>query len=411
MVDTSTFSQWSLRNTDTTVRNTPLPPPEALSARWRLDKADCSTFKSTIEEHMANNPPPQDNQPLEVKADYITNTINKAATKSIPRSTPGPRRQNAWYYSDAMKVTKNEVNYRLKYHRQAPTETTKAKLTEAINVHRKTCQEAKTQSWIKWTETLNEQTNSKILWQRVKMIGGCRTPTTRHPDPTTKAEELCKTFADRSSSDNLSDSIRQKLKALTDTRHKQATDAINQEHPTDTPFTMQELNTAAAHRQDTSPGDDQISFSIMSMVRHAPDVLKSFILTVINQSWDDMKLPEMWKKANLAAIPKPSWAGFGIVAIPKPAQDAFRPISLLSCIRKIMESMVLRRINSTARPFHPNLLGFRKGVGTEDAIASLINEISSAKNSKSRRKVTAVFPWPRKGIRTRQQRFHHPSHD
>ena len=52
---------------------------------------------------------------------------------------------------------------------------------------------------------------------------------------------------------------------------------------------------------------------------------------------------------------------------------------------------VLRRINSTARPFFPNLLGFRKGVGTEDAIASLINKISSAKNSKSRRKVTAVF--------------------
>ena len=145
-------------------------PTEALSARWRLDKADWSTFKSTIEEHMANNPPPQDNQPLEEKNDYITNTINKAATKSIPRSTPGPRRQNAWYYSDAMKVTKNEVNYRLKHHKQAPTETTKAKLTEAINVHRKTCQEAKTQSWIKWTETLNEQTNSKVLWQRIKWL-------------------------------------------------------------------------------------------------------------------------------------------------------------------------------------------------------------------------------------------------
>ena len=53
--------------------------------------------------------------------------------------------------------------------------------------------------------------------------------------------------------------------------------------------------------------------------------------------------------------------------------------------------MVLQRINSTARPFHPSLLGFRKGVGTEDAIAALINEISSVKNSKSRRKVTAVF--------------------
>ena len=53
--------------------------------------------------------------------------------------------------------------------------------------------------------------------------------------------------------------------------------------------------------------------------------------------------------------------------------------------------MVLQRINSTARPFHPNLLGFQKGVGTEDAITSLISHISSAKNVKSRCKVTAVF--------------------
>ena len=64
---------------------------------------------------MVSHPPPEENHPLEDKAEYITDTINKAAgIKSIPRSKPGPRRQNAWYYNDAMKLTKNEVNYRLK---------------------------------------------------------------------------------------------------------------------------------------------------------------------------------------------------------------------------------------------------------------------------------------------------------
>ena len=138
---------------------------------------------------------------------------------------------------------------------------------------------------------------------------------------------------------------------------------------------MHELDNAIAHRQDTSPGEDQISFS---MVKHSPNTLKTYILHLINQSWDEMTLPKSWKQANIAAIPKP-------------AQDAFRPISLLSCISKIMESMVVQRITSSARPFHPNLLGFRKGVGTEDAIASLISHISSAKNAKSHRKVTTVF--------------------
>ena len=121
------------------------------------------------------------------------------------------------------------------------------------------------------------------------MIGGCKTTTTRHPDPKTKAEELCKTFADRSSSDNFPDNIRQKLQVLAESRHKQAAETINQAHPTNIPFTMQEFNTATAHRQDTSPGDDKVSFS---MVRHAPDALKSLILSIINESWNDMKLPE-----------------------------------------------------------------------------------------------------------------------
>ena len=112
----------------TTIRNTPLPPPEALTLRWRLDKADWSSFKSAITEHMVSHPPPEENQPLEDKAEYITDTINKAAGKSIPRSKPGPRRQNAWYYNNTMKVTKNEVNYRLKCHRHSLSETTKAKL-------------------------------------------------------------------------------------------------------------------------------------------------------------------------------------------------------------------------------------------------------------------------------------------
>ena len=91
-----------------------------------------------------------------------------------------------------------------------------------------------------------------------------------------------------------------------------------------------------------------------------------------------MRLPKTWKDANMAAIPKP-------------AQDAFRPISLLSCVNKIIEKMVLHRINWAARPFHQNLLGFRQGVGTEDAIATVISQISSVKNSGARRKVTAVF--------------------
>ena len=72
----------------TTIRNTPLPPPETLTSRWRLDKADLSSFKLPIEDHMVSNPPPQENLPLEEKNNNnnITITIIQAAGKSIPEA-------------------------------------------------------------------------------------------------------------------------------------------------------------------------------------------------------------------------------------------------------------------------------------------------------------------------------------
>ena len=359
----------------TTIRNIPLPPPECVKQRWKLHKADWSSFHSIIEDHMSCHTPPTDNHSLGEKCQYITDTITLAASRSIPKTTTGQKPHNAWYKNDSMKITKNDLNYRIKQHRKSPTNDTRTKLTEAAKIHNQTCNEAKAESWIKWTETLNDETNARDLWNRIKMINGSKKSTPRHPNPTNKAEELCKTFADRSQSHNIPADVRLRLHALSGIRHRQAEEAINKEHTCDTHFTIHEFNSVINDRKDTSPGEDKITFS---MVKHAPDKLKNYILHVINQSWDEKALPETWKRAN-------------ITAIPKPAQDAFRPISLLSCICKIMESMVLQRIISSARPFHTNLLGFRKEVGTEDAIASLISHISSVKNSKSKRIATAVF--------------------
>ncbi|XP_076030865.1 uncharacterized protein LOC143019049 [Oratosquilla oratoria] len=211
--------------------------------------------------------------------------------------------------------------------------------------------------------------------KRIKDVSGRNQAPPRHPDPAAKADDLCKTFTKRSSSNNLPDNIRHHIQTLSGPRLRRAAAAIQEGHETDEPFTLQEFGQASSHKQDTTPGDDDISFSI---VARAPEVLRSYILEIINHSWKEMRLPKTWKDANMAAVPKP-------------AQDAFRPISLLSCINKIMETIMLNRINWAARPFHKNLLGFRQGVGTEDAIATVISQISSVKNSGAKRKVTAVF--------------------
>ena len=59
--------------------------------------------------------------------------------------------------------------------------------------------------------------------------------------------------------------------------------------------------------------------------------------------------------------------------IPIPKKDkTHSPISLLPVFSKVIERLVLTRVKWSAQPINPHSLGFRNGVGTIDALATLI---------------------------------------
>ena len=61
--------------------------------------------------------------------------------------------------------------------------------------------------------------------------------------------------------------------------------------------------------------------------------------------------------------------------IPIPKKDkTHRPISLLPVISKVMERLVLARVKWSDQPINPYSLSFRSGVGTIDAIATLVHK-------------------------------------
>ena len=82
-------------------------------------------------------------------------------------------------------------------------------------------------------------------------------------------------------------------------------------------------------------------------------------------SYDEGKLPSEWKSAEIRAIPKHE-------------KDAFRPITLLSCLDKLMEAVILDRIKYTQDPLDPHLFGFVNKKGCTDALTSLMAVISKA---------------------------------
>ena len=103
------------------------------------------------------------------------------------------------------------------------------------------------------------------------------------------------------------------------------------------------------------------------MIKNAALGFRHLLLRLINQSFQEGKLPEAWKTARIVPIPKPKKKG------------AFRPISLLPVMGKLMERMVLNRLRWTAEPLCNQALGFRHGTGTTDAVATVLNNVSTIK--------------------------------
>lgn len=138
--------------------------------------------------------------------------------------------------------------------------------------------------------------------------------------------------------------------------------------PEDLPFTEWELGAAIQQcRSKSAPGEDGIT---VSMLRNAPLATRLVILKWFNEIWEGGQLPEEWKLSLVTPIPKPG----------KPATDPknVRPISLTSIMGKLMERMVLARIQHNAETlgiFHPTQTGFRSNLCTHDSLYMIYKDV------------------------------------
>jgi hypothetical protein len=117
-------------------------------------------------------------------------------------------------------------------------------------------------------------------------------------------------------------------------------------------------------------------------LKNASRPLIETLLEIFNESLSSSQVPRQWKTAQITMISKPN----------KPPQElkSYRPISLTSCLSKLMERCVLRRMTSflEANKIIPdNQAGFRKGFSTDDHLFRLINSVI---NNFNKNKITGV---------------------
>ena len=115
------------------------------------------------------------------------------------------------------------------------------------------------------------------------------------------------------------------------------------------------------------------------------------ILDIVNSSWASGEVPTQFKKATIVPIAKRG---------KPPGQiGSYRPIALMSCVAKLMEKMVARRLNRWLEA--NNLLsqaqaGFRACRSTEDQVARIVQTASDGLQARpAKRYVLTLFDFSR----------------
>ena len=167
-------------------------------------------------------------------------------------------------------------------------------------------------------------------------------------------------------------------------------------------FSKREFTTALQHlKPGKAPGPDSIC---PELILHAGAVLKSWLRDFLSSCLHRLKIPKIWRRALVVAIPKPGlhrlkiskiWRRALVVAIPKPGKPvgdpmSYRPISLLCVPYKILEMFIYARVEALIDPLLPKeQAGFRRGKSTLDQVVLLTQNIENSFEAK--KKASSVF--------------------
>ena len=343
----------------TTKINIPkLPPPPPPPPKWNQSLANWTKFQNFLKQWSENYVPPEDTDLLE--ADIVL-AFHNACKASMPKTKqPKYNYKDAWYYSPEVKKLKNRLNRVRKIFRKNPTDTNHGLLTEVTKDVHKQLAEIRTAKWLEWCGKLNQHTSTKQLWLWLKRVAGKKQNTINHPNPQQKAEELAAFFANRAASAQLPISTQNTQNNLREQRWERINAACLEDSITNLPFSSQELHSTFKSKKDTAPGADSITYT---MIKNMGDAGDKIFLTLTNHTYIRHTRPSSWGCADIQPIPKKE-AG------------SFRPISLLSCLEKTAEKMILERLKYQIGPLHPRLYAFRNGVGTTECIADVLSCIN-----------------------------------
>lgn len=343
-----------------------LNPTHRVKPRWILDKADWLQFTSLAT--------PPENSPcdltIEEGCQAITGSIIQAAQAAIPMTSGFPKRPAVPWFNDACKqALRNRRKAYKKFHR-CMTSDNLIEYKKQKAICRMTFNHYKIESWKKFVNGINSSTSSSTVWKNIRKISSksslyrftILTNDQLSDDPlivsNTFADHYSQTYNSRENNLNLNSEKTEDQNSTVDTNYYNI------------PFTTWELNYILDNVKGSSPGPDNIHYEMLIKL---PKNTKEWLLAYYNHIWQSGILPNTWKNSIVIPIFK--------TGKDKLDPSSYRPIFLTSCLCKVMERMVNKRLmwvlekHNFIQPFQS---GFRKGRSTIDHLLTLDTEAQYA---------------------------------
>lgn len=333
------------------------------NGRWNLKKARWKEWYKELCVETEDMYWPAD---VESMNENIKENIINVSKNYIPKSggIKKHHRNTPWWDANCQEAVENrrKAKKTLSSH-PSPANLINYKRLNAIARH--TTLKKKKESWKEFASTLTSDTPSAKIWRTIKSINGKQTTSTIpigdfQSSDKEKANELLRHFT-----------------RMTDhnTTISNANIPISVENPTlFTEIRMHEIKNCLTKIKNTSPGADRICNAFLKKL---PDNVLEKLLCLYNTSLCTGYLPQEWKIGIVCPIPKP---GRDLSLI-----SSYRPITMLSCVGKLMERILKRRIEhflESNKAFSPQQCGFRKRRSCIDILAALKYQISDALDRK-----------------------------
>ena len=366
--------------------------PRRKAAKYSMKRANWDTFVANTEDKfrdLGNNFPPT----LKQAYSDFKDIVQKGMKQAIPKGRI--IRPKAWWNEKAEKLKEERETLR-KDAEQHPDDREKQKAYNAAS--KRTLKETnmlKAEAYREKASKLDPRKSSKEVFSLIRNIDG----RSKGEHPSTpleygssklctdkaKAEAFVLQYARVSEKPKVSVQEKRNIRpALNKLKTKCSCEVPGSENSSCQSFSTAELNQALGKlRLGKTPGCDEITNEVLRRLGPAG---KNALLKIFNLSWHTKAVPNEWKKAKIIPILK--------TAKPPEKITSYRPISLTSCVAKLMERLVQTRMShllETNNAINSCQAGFRSLHSTEDQCIRITQSIANGFHSKPMKRTLLVL--------------------